>query len=99
MLNLFAQTTEADVAGAAIAGGIGLFMLFFWLLMMGLALVGFVFWIISLIHVLQHSDVKDRVLWIVLLLVVGNIGGIIYFFVVKRPYDKGGMRDLTVGSI
>jgi cytochrome b subunit of formate dehydrogenase len=93
LLTQFAQSGSDEAAAGVAAAGLGLFFLFFWLLVVGLAITGLVFWIISLIHVLQHADVKDRVMWIVILLVVGNIAGLIYFFVVKRPYDKGGMRD------
>ena len=92
----FAQSNSNDGAAAVAGLGIGLFLIFFWLIIMGIMVAGLVLWIISLIHVLQHDDVKDRVMWIVVLLLVGTIGGIIYFFAVKRPYDKGGMRDPLV---
>lgn len=48
-----------------------------------------VFWIISLIHLVKHEDVPNRTLWIILHFVgLGPLAGIIYFFVVKRPYDR-----------
>ena len=94
MISQFAQSSSSEeAAGAAVGLGVGLFFIVFWLVIMALAVAGIVLWIISLVHVLQHNDVKDRVMWIVLLLVVGNIGGVIYFFAIKKPYDKGGMRD------
>lgn len=93
-ISLFAQSSSGEeAAGAAVGLGIGLFFVVFWLAVMALGIAGIVLWIISLVHVLQHNDVKDRVMWIVLLLVVGNIGGVIYFFAIKKPYDRGGMRD------
>lgn len=97
-ISLFAQSSDGDTAGAAVGLGIGLFMLFFWVIIMGTAIAGLVLWLISLIHVLQHNDVKDRTMWILIILLVGTIGGVIYFFAVRRPYDKGGMRELNVGS-
>lgn len=96
---LFAQSTTSTVApgdaaaATAVFAGFGLIMLLFWLVFIGVAIVGFVFWVIALIHVLQHQDVKDRIMWIVILLVAGTIAGVIYFFAVKRPYDHGGMRE------
>lgn len=95
ILTIFAQSSSGDDAAATVAGlGIGLFFLFFWLLIMIVSIAGLVLWIISLIHVLQHNDVKDRTMWILILLLVGTIGGVIYFFSVKRAYDKGGAREL-----
>ena len=100
MLNVISQFAQSssgsEAAGTAVGLGVGLFFVVFWLAVMALGIVGIVLWIISLVHVLQHNDVKDRVMWIVLLLVVGNIGGVIYFFAIKRPYDRGGMRDPLV---
>ena len=94
LLTNFAQSNSGGDAAATAAGlGIGLFFMLFWLALVGLGIASFVIWLISLIHVLPHSDVKDRTMWILILLLVGNIGGLIYFFVVKRPYDKGGMRE------
>lgn len=48
----------------------------------------FVFWMIALIHLIKNEDVKDRVLWIVLLFVVGGIIGPVYYFAIKMPYDR-----------
>lgn len=57
------------------------------LILVGVAL--FVWWIITLIHVLSHPDVPNRVLWIVLHFVgLGTIAAPIYYFAVQRPYDK-----------
>lgn len=69
-------------AGGFLAAGAAILVVFF---VIGLVL--FVFWIMSLIHVLSN-DVENKALWIVLLLVLGGLGGVVYFFAVKRPYDK-----------
>lgn len=52
------------------------------------AIVIGVFWVLALIHLIQHEDVKDRTLWLVLLFVVGGVIGPVYYFAVKKPYDK-----------
>jgi ABC-type Fe3+-siderophore transport system permease subunit len=96
MIEFLAQTTSGSgaVAGAAVLG-FGVIFFIFWLALIAFAITGFVFWILSLIHVIQHDDVKDRTMWIVILLLVGNIGGLIYFFSVKKQYDKGGAREIV----
>ena len=63
-----------------------------------IGIVGFVFWLISLIHVIKNDDVENRVMWIVLLIVLGGLAGIIYFFTVRRKYNKaheGGASQQT----
>jgi len=48
-----------------------------------------VFWVISLVHVLGHQDVPDRVLWIVLhFVLLGPLAGPIYYVAVQRPYER-----------
>jgi hypothetical protein len=97
-LYTLASTHSSDTAGAAAGLGLGLFMLLFWLIMMAFAVTSWVLWLISLIHVLQHDDIKDRTMWILIILLGGGLGGIIYFFAAKRPYDRGGMRELTTST-
>ena len=61
------------------------------LIIVGVAFL--VWWIITLIHVLSHEDVPNRVLWIVLHFVgLGTLAAPVYFFAVQRPYakSKGG---------
>jgi len=54
-----------------------------------IGVVFFVWWIITLIHVLTHPDVPNRVLWIVLHFVgLGTLAAPVYHFAVKKPYDK-----------
>lgn len=48
-----------------------------------LSLVGFVFWLVMLIHACSN-DIPNKVLWIVLLFLFGIIAAIVYYFVVKR---------------
>lgn len=93
VLRAMAQSSAEDTAAGVAAAGIGIFFLFLWLAVIIFAIAGMVFWIISLVHLLQHEDVKDRLLWIVLLFVAGQIAGYIYFFAIKRSYDRGGARD------
>lgn len=91
----FGQSSGAsDTAGGLAAGLLGLFFIVLWLAFFAAIIVGVVFWWISLIHLIQHDDVKDRTMWILLLFFVGTIMGFIYYFAVKRKYDAGGAREL-----
>lgn len=57
------------------------------LILLGIAM--FVWWIVTLVHVLSHEDVPNRVLWIVLRFVVlGTLAAPVYYFAVQRPYAK-----------
>ena len=51
------------------------------------------------IHVAKHEDVKDRTVWLIVLLTALPLGLMwvaapIYYFAVKRPYDKGDAREV-----
>lgn len=49
-----------------------------------LALIGTVFWIWMLVDAIRFHE-KDKWLWIVLQIVLGAIGSIIYFFAARKP--------------
>lgn len=50
-----------------------------------LALVGFIFWIWTIIHALSNP-IPNKVLWVLVLIVLGIVGSIIYYFVIIRKY-------------
>ena len=61
-----------------------------------IGLVMFVFWIISLVHVIKN-DVNNRTMWIILLILFGGFAGIAYFFAVRRPYNNNkGTANVAV---
>ncbi len=47
----------------------------------------FVFWILMLIHAAKH-DIDNKAMWIIIIAITGIIGAVIYYFVVKRKFDK-----------
>lgn len=56
-------------------------------------LVFFIWWIFMLVHVIKNEDIKDRTVWLIVLLASLPLGFIwlsapVYHFAVKRPYDK-----------
>ncbi len=84
-------TTNAtsDAVGAVLAGGFC--VLYICLAIIGL--VGFIIWIISLIDVLRKSDEdfknsNERLLWVLIVLLGGWIGGVVYYFMVYRKNNK-----------
>lgn len=50
---------------------------------MALGVFSFVFWIMMLVHACTH-EIKDRAMWIILMVFTGFIGAAIYYFAVKR---------------
>lgn len=75
------------------AGGIAvLFMLFFgfiWLMFFAVGILGTIFWIFMIIDVAKRKFKKDndRVMWILIVVLTGIIGALIYYFMIKRS-DK-----------
>ncbi len=94
----YTTLTSGTGGDEAVATGVGIFIIVFWLFFMAFALVSFVLWVMSLIHVIQHEDVKDRIVWIIMLVAFGGLAGLIYHFVVRRPYEaarKNGFGQAT----
>ena len=67
-----------EMAGPFLALGAGIFIVFG---ILGIACT--IFWIMMLIHAATH-DIKDKAMWIILMVFTGVIGAAIYYFVVKR---------------
>ncbi len=68
------------------------FMAFFMLLYFVIfifAIFGIVFWIMMLIDVVKRDFEKenDKTTWMLVVALAGWIGGLIYYFSVKRPAD------------
>ena len=56
------------------------------LILFGLMIVGIIFWIMMIIDVVNTKFPKeeDRIVWILVVIVLGILGGLVYYFVVKR---------------
>lgn len=76
---MFAQSVSADVFGIVVIALI---------VLLGLALLvfSFVFWILMIIDAAQRKGLSDgeRIAWILVLVFIGIIGAIIYYFAVKK---------------
>lgn len=73
----------SDKAAGMLFGSFFLFVGF--MIVFGLFLT--VLWILMLIHAAKN-DIPDKVIWILLIVLLGALGAIIYYFVVKRPFDQ-----------
>lgn len=81
------ELTEAQAGG--ILAGLGALLFVF----VALAVIGFIFWLVMLIHALQN-DIPDKNTWIIVLVVsfiVGLplVGALVYYFMVKRKMASG----------
>ena len=67
--------------------GVGLAALFFVLIIIAISVFIFVFWISMIIDCVKRKfkDDSSKILWILILIFLGILGAIIYYFVVKKP--------------
>jgi len=65
--------------------GIILFLLL-WLILFGISIAGFIFWLIMLIDAIKREFPKDedKVVWVLVLIFTNLLGAIVYYFVVKK---------------
>lgn len=70
-------------ASGGIFAGFGIFFI----LMFVLSIINLVFLILSLVHLVKHEDVKDRVLWIILVIFV-PIAAWIYYLSIRKSYER-----------
>ena len=73
-----------------ILGGFVILFIFFWLVLIGLAIFSFVFWILMIVDIAKRDFKKenDKIMWILIVIFTGIIGALIYYFVVKREKKK-----------
>jgi magnesium-transporting ATPase (P-type) len=69
--------------GKAIGLGFGALALFF-----VLTIAASIFWIMMIIHA-ASKPIENRPMWIVILVLTGLLGAIVYYFVVKRNFKEG----------
>ncbi len=90
------ETTVASDAASATAGWLmtSLFCGFYCIFIV-IGIVGFVLWIVMLIDILRRdeSDFKDsneRLLWVLIILLGGWMGSLIYYIMIYRKLKKEG---------
>lgn len=71
-------------AGLAFIGG----FLLIWLLVLALGIASLIFWIFMVVDCAQRDfgtgKDNDKIVWILILVFLGIIGAIIYYFVIKK---------------
>lgn len=69
-----------------IAGGMILFWIVFGLIIAGISIFIFVFWISMIIDCVKRKFREDseKIVWILVLIFTGIIGALIYYFIVKK---------------
>lgn len=84
--------STASTSSSAAAGGIGVVaIILFVILYIALIAFSLTIWIWMLIDAAKRTNWKqesDKTLWIILIVLLGALGAIIYYFAVKRPLDK-----------
>ena len=71
-----------EMAKGFLGWGIGIFIVFF-----VLGILATVFWIMMIVHAAKY-DIKDKAMWIILMVFTGLVGALIYYFVVKRKFKQ-----------
>jgi prolipoprotein diacylglyceryltransferase len=54
-----------------------------------------VFWILMIIDAAKNEKDNDLVAWIVILVFLQCLGAVIYYFVRKRPRDRGHTQSIS----
>ncbi len=54
----------------------------------------FIFWIMMLVHAVS-KPIKSKPLWIIVILLFGIIGAIVYYFAVKRSFKKEPLVEVV----
>lgn len=52
-----------------------------------LAIAGTIFWIMMVIHA-ASNPIENKAMWIIVMVLTGVLGAVIYYFVVKRKFPK-----------
>jgi len=101
LLQLIAQTTDYDYSttgnevGGAVVAGLGIFMIIVWLVVILFGV--FTLWMLIDAIVRKEEDYQvagagSKILWIVLILFLGFIPAIIYFFLGRKKAKKAAVQ-------
>ena len=90
----FAEVSSVESQNADAFGFVfGLFGILFsliWLVFFGAMIAAMVFWILMIVDVVKRDFPKqdDKTVWILIVILAGIIGAIIYYFMIKRKDQK-----------
>ena len=65
--------------------GMALFLILFWLIIIAVFVIAIIFWIRMLIDSInrKYKSENDKIVWVLVIVLLGLLGAIIYYFVVK----------------
>lgn len=87
---------QINYSGKGEIGNIIGFGLFFLFLVVAISIFCLVFWILMLVHAIS-KPIKQKAVWILIILLFGIIGALVYYFAIKRDFDK--VSEKTEGSV
>ena len=79
------------MAGEAVAataiGSIMFLFIFIWIAAMALGVLSLILWIFMIVDAAKRNfkQENDKIMWILIIILTGIIGALIYYFVIKRP--------------
>ncbi len=70
--------------------GLGILGVFFSLIIAGISILAFVFWIFMLVDCVKRKFKNDteKIVWVLVIIFTHIIGALIYYFIVKYPKKK-----------
>lgn len=77
-------------SGVGLILGIFGFIILFYFLIFAIAIASFIFWIIMLVDVIRREFPKEdeKIVWILIVVLTGIIGALIYYFMIKRKESR-----------
>lgn len=81
------KNIQINYSGKGEIGNIIGFGLFFLFLVVAISIFCLVFWILMLVHAIS-KPIKQKAVWILIILLFGIIGALVYYFAIKRDFDK-----------
>jgi TctA family transporter len=88
LYNNILLSINMEVAGMVI--GTFLIMVLFFLAIAAIAILALVFWILMLVDSIKrkYKDDNDKIVWVLVIVLLGILGAIVYYFVIKRDKKK-----------
>lgn len=80
------REVPCEVVGEQIKRALGWAVVLF-VIFAALVIWATVFWIMMIVHAANHN-VENKAMWIILMVFTGIIGALIYYFAVKRKFNK-----------
>jgi len=92
LLTIALAQEVSDEAGAAVAGAVGIGFLVLFIIMAILGIAIFVFWIWSIVDCVKREfpGDNDKVLWLVIIIILGALGSLIYVIAGRK---KGTIKN------